>query len=99
VKRWQDILTRSKEILLKHNSVQKSSLPSHSNLIDSPNDIMFLKSIFSFHPTKGLNHNEEYEIEVGLKGTVPTYFLRKPQMQENDLEDNSISVRKSTLGL
>lgn len=58
---------------------------------------MFLKVLFSFHPTRVLPEDPDYPIFIGKCKSYPTYFVQSFILNEGDLpdeEDNAISVKK-----
>lgn len=62
---------------------------------------MFLKSLFSFHETKGLSPNWNYPIFVGQCKTQPAFFVQTHQLAEMAIpdDDDAISLKKCLTGL
>jgi hypothetical protein len=95
VKRWEDIFKRTKQILV--NSSGQEIHEGDSFLISDPLDLLFLRTLFSFHESKHLPMDKEYKVFIGKMHNIPTYFVSSHGEMCN--EESAISIRKCVLGL
>ena len=92
IKTPEDILVRSKSILKKYTDQNQSSIVKINNLTEE----IFLKTLFSYHPTRDLPEDLTYPILVGKCQGFQTYFVKTLVLSEGALpdEDDAISVKK-----
>ena len=91
IKTPDDILARAKSILKAHSD-QNSTIIK----INEPLEQLFLKVVFSFHPSRVLPEDPDYPILVGQCYGCPTFFVRGLALSEESLpdEDDAISIKK-----
>jgi len=92
LKTSEDILARAKSILRKYSDQNQNSIVQVSDMHDQ----LFLKVLFSFHPTRDLPSDYKYPVLIGKCYGYPTYFVNSSVTnngQEPD-EDDAISIKK-----
>ena len=91
-----DVLTKAKSILRRYSD-QNSLI----NRITDPLEQIFLRVLFSFHPTRVLPDNPDYPILVGTCYQHPTFFVQGLILTEEAIpdEDDAISIKKCINGL
>lgn len=70
MKTAEDILTRAKAILRKYSD------QTVINEIRDSIDQMFLRILFSFHPTRELPQEADYPISVGRCSGFPSFLIQ-----------------------
>lgn len=92
LKTSEDILARAKSILRKLSDQNENSIIKVSDI----NDQIFLKVLFSFHPTRDLPFSHIYPILIGKCYGYPTFFVNSQLSSEDQIphEDDAISIKK-----
>ena len=88
IKTPEDIFIRAKTILKKYSDQNINKLNKVDNVIDE----IFLKAVFSYHPTKRLSDDASYSIIIGKYNGINTYFIPKDSQGIN--KEDAISIKK-----
>ena len=96
IKTPEDILVRAKNILKRHNN-DASSIVKVQDIVEQ----VFLKVVFSFHPTRQQPDNPTYPILIGRCRGFQTFFVNSLSLFEGSIpdEDDAISVKKCLNGI
>ena len=102
LKSSEEIFNRAK-VILKSFTDQHSDLSKSKTLnkVNNKEQEYFLKALFSFHPTKGLNEDYNYTIFTGSSHNYSCFFILPNYKSQTvtPTDDDSISLKKCIQGL
>lgn len=92
IRQGEDIQNKAKSILKRHTDFY---LKQAFKLQDLREEV-FLKTVFSFHPSKVLPDNSLYPILIGSCQNHPSFFVQQNLLAEGAFpdEDDAISIKK-----
>jgi hypothetical protein len=92
IRQGEDIQRKAKSILKRHTDLYLKQAVKLQDIRDE----VFLKTVFSFHPSKTLPEHALYPILVGSCQNHPSFFVQQHMLSEGALpdEDDAISIKK-----